>query len=78
MMRRLLSRSKPASTVAIGALTAGLGLAGVAGVLTVHPHKASPAALGALPASPRSAPSPYFVCLAYAQAWGICIGPPTN
>ena len=51
--------------IAVGALAAGLGLTGLFGALTLHPHSAS-----------RSTASPYFICLAYTPAWGICIGPP--
>ena len=65
MTRRTLSRR---TTVVVGALTAALGLAGVLGAVTVQPHASSRAA----------AQSPYFICLGYAQVWGICIGPPTT
>lgn len=74
MMRRPLIRHT--ITVAVGALTAGLGVAGVAGVLTLHPHSGSHGSTA--PAATPTAGGPYFVCLAYGQAWGLCIGPPTS
>lgn len=68
-MTRLSPRRLLGLTIVAGALSAGLGAAGLAGALPLGSHPAS---------RHVAAGNPYFVCIAYQDQWGICVGPPTN
>lgn len=74
MIPRFLERRLKPVVAAAGALTAALAVAGAIGAVTVGPHPGSHHAVAAA----RASGNPYFVCLAYENQWGICIGPPTN
>ena len=79
MIRNLSERRIRAITLTAGALTFGLGAAGLTGALTVGSGATTHGvAAGATPSPVARTAGVYFVCLAYQPDWGLCIGPPTN
>jgi hypothetical protein len=83
MIGRLSERGRLAFTVAVGALTVGLGGAGVIGLATVG-SSTSHAAVSTPPGSPvyvgpgDGGFDPCFVAIAYGNNWGFCVQPPTT
>ena len=65
------------TVTALAAATVALGTAGAAAAAFTAPTHGSHAAAGPS-VQQGGGGNPYFVCLAYAHQWGICVGPPTN
>jgi nitrous oxide reductase len=65
------------AVTALAGATIALGSAGAAAAAFTAPAHASHAATGAN-VGKGGGGDPYFVCIAYAHQWGICVGPPTT